>query len=162
MIDVTVDSAAACGASLTNTAEVTSNESDPNPDDNAASTDTTITCSAGLNIRPEEFPNRIWLSGGSRLVHVAILSSPSLDAPNDVDRTSLTFGHSGDENSLHRQGKDCWRNDVNNDGLLDLVCNFVIRRTDFLPSDTIGILKGTLLDGTSFEAQDSVVIVVGS
>jgi hypothetical protein len=48
---------------------------------------------------------------------------------------------------------------VNHDGLLDLVCNFVIRRTGFLPSDTIGILKGMLQDGTSFEAQDSVVII---
>ena len=113
---------------------------------------------ATLNIRPEAFPNNIWLDG-PRLVHVAILSSASLDATNDVDRSSLTFGHSGDENSLHRQGRDCWRNDVNRDGLLDLVCNFVIRRTGFQPSDTIGILKGMLLNGTTFEAQDSVVIV---
>jgi uncharacterized repeat protein (TIGR01451 family) len=157
-IVVMVDPAATCGSTLTNTAEVVSNESDPDPGDNSASIDTTITCPAELNIRPEAFPNRIWLDG-PRLVHVAILSSPSFDAPNDVDRASLTFGHSGDEDSLHRQGRDCWRNDVNHDGLLDLVCNFVIRRTGFLPSDTIGILKGMLQDGTSFEAQDSVVII---
>ena len=128
--------------------------------DNSASANTTITCPLGLDIRPEAFPNRIRLVNGPRLVHVAILSTASVDAPNAVDRTSLTFGHNGDENSLHRQGRDCWRNDVNKDGLLDLVCNFVIRRTGFLTSDTVGILKGILLDGTTFEAQDSVVIVV--
>jgi uncharacterized repeat protein (TIGR01451 family) len=147
-----------CGT-ITNTATVSGNEADPNSP-NTASADTTITCAVGLNIRPEEFPNRIRLVGGPRLVHVAILSNSSFDAPNEVDRTSLTFGHSGNEKSLHRQGKDCWRNDVNKDGLLDLVCNFIIRKTGFQPSDTVGILKGMLLDGTSFEAQDSVVIIV--
>jgi uncharacterized repeat protein (TIGR01451 family) len=157
-IDVTVNTTVICGASLLNTAVIEGNVSDPNLADNSASADTTVTCAVGLDIRPEAFPNRIRLDG-PRLVHVAILSSPSFDAPNDVDRASLTFGHSGDENSLHRQGRDCWRNDVNHDGLLDLVCNFVLRRTGFLLSDTIGILKGLLLDGTSFEAQDSVVII---
>ena len=160
-IAVTVDPAAACGSSITNTAVVTSNKSDPNLGDNSASADTTITCAVGLNIRPEEFPNRIRLAGGPRLVHVAILSNSSFDAPKDVDRTSLTFGHGGNENSLHREGRDCWRNDVNHDGLLDLVCNFIIRRTGFQASDTVGILKGKLLDGTTFEAQDSVVIIIG-
>lgn len=165
IIEVTVDSAAACGSSLPNSAVVAGNVSDPNSGDNSASADTTVTCPAGIDIRPEEFPNRIRIGGGDdngpRLVHVAILSNSSFDAPNEVDRKSLTFGHSGNEKSLHKQGKDCWKKDVNKDGLLDLVCNFVIRKTGFQPSDTVGILKGKLLDGTSFEAQDSVVIVVG-
>jgi uncharacterized repeat protein (TIGR01451 family) len=158
-IVVTVDASTACGTTLSSIAEAMGNEPDPILP-NTVSADTMITCPVELNIRPEASPNRIRLNGSTRLVHVTILSNSSFDAPNAVDRSSLTFGHSGNENSLHRQGRDCWRNDVNRDSLLDLICNFVIRRTGFQPADTVGILKGMLLDGTSFEAQDSVIIMV--
>ena len=43
-IDVTVDSAAACESILTNMAEVSSNEPDPDSSNNTASTDTTVSC----------------------------------------------------------------------------------------------------------------------
>ena len=63
-----------------------------------------------------------------------------------VDLTSLTFGHSGNEKSLaycetHRQ-------DVNHDRIPDVVCRFEIRKANFQKPDTLGILKGMLLDGT--------------
>jgi hypothetical protein len=41
---VTVDSTAACGSILTNTAEVSANEPDPDSTNNTASTDTTVSC----------------------------------------------------------------------------------------------------------------------
>jgi len=71
---------------------------------------------------------------------VAILSMPDFAAPNDVDHTSLTFGRQGDEVSL----ANCHASeaDVNEDGLLDLICDFMVAATDFQCEDTEGILRG--------------------
>lgn len=161
-----------CGP-VTNTATISGNEVDPNTADNSTSVDTTITCLVTIDIKPGEFPNRIRLrtendsdrENEASMVRVAILSNSGLDAPNQVDRKSLTFGHTGNEKSLHRRGAgqpDCSVRDVNQDGLPDLVCDFLVRKTGFRPQDTVGILKGKMLDGVTFEAQDSVVIVVGN
>jgi hypothetical protein len=84
---------------------------------------------------------------------------PDFAAPNDVDHTSLTFGRQGDDVSLascHASEADV--NDVNEDGLLDLVCDFTVADTDFHCEDTEGILRGTLVNGTHLEGTDSVLI----
>ncbi len=38
--------------------------------------------------------------------------------------------------------------DVNGDGLLDLVCHFTTNTAGFKPGDTVGILRGILLNET--------------
>ena len=94
---------------------------------------------------------------------MAILSTPDFDALGEVDRTSMTFGRTGDENSLHRLGRDgvsnCGEADANDDDLLDLVCHFETQKTGFNPGGTEGILKGQTLDGAPIEGSDSVRIV---
>jgi hypothetical protein len=90
-------------------------------------------------------------------IPVAILSTTGFDARTMVDRTSLTFGATGDETSLascNTKGSD-----VNHDGLLDLVCHFHIQLTGFQPHHVLGILKGNIVGGTPFEASDTVRIV---
>jgi hypothetical protein len=90
-------------------------------------------------------------------IPVAILSTPDFDAPSEVDKTSLTFGRTGDELSLvscNKKGED-----VNRDGLLDLVCQFKTKLTGFKFGDTEGILKGQTLDGVSIEGRDLVRIL---
>jgi hypothetical protein len=49
--------------------------------------------------------------------------------------------------------------DVNFDGLLDLVCHFFTQRTAFQSGDTIGVLTGQTLSGVAFRGTDSVRIV---
>jgi hypothetical protein len=91
---------------------------------------------------------------------VAILSTPDFNAPLDVDRTSLTFGRTGDELSLvscNRRGED-----VNGDGLRDLVCHFKTKLTGFNFGDTEGILRGLTLGGVSIEARDVVRVLHAS
>jgi hypothetical protein len=90
-------------------------------------------------------------------IPVAILSSPTFDAPGEVDKESLTFGATGDEDSLAR----CLRRprDVNRDGLADLVCRFNNRDTGFQCGDTEGILRGQTVAGVPIEGRDSVRIV---
>lgn len=108
-----------------------------------------------IDIKPGSFPNSINLkSMGS--IPVAILSSSTFDAPGQVDPTSLTFGRTGDEQSL----TGCpGREDVNADGRLDLVCNFATQGTGFQLGDIKGVLKGTTLTGRSLIGTDSVRIM---
>ena len=90
-------------------------------------------------------------------IPVAILSASDFNARKMVDRTSLTFGATGDEDSL----AFCTprREDVNGDHLKDLICHFYTKKTGFQCGDTEGILKGQLLDGTPIEGRDLVRIV---
>lgn len=90
-------------------------------------------------------------------IPVAILSTIDFDARAMVDRTSLTFGATGDETSLascNNKGSD-----VNHDGLPDLICQFRIQITGFQVHHVAGILRGSTVGGTPFEASEAVRIV---
>lgn len=111
-----------------------------------------------IDIKPGSFPNTINIKSIGK-IPVAILSSPSFDASSQVDLASLqsspTFGRTGDEQSLVR----CSPEDVNGDGLLDLVCHFSTQATGFQLGDLKGVLKGKTVTGRSLIGTDSVRIV---
>jgi len=109
-----------------------------------------------IDIKPGKVPNSI-NQGSQGKITVAILSSPMFDAPGEVDPASLTFGRTGDEASL----AFCNNNpeDVNGDGLPDMVCHFYTHATGFLLRDTQGALKGVTLSGVPIKGTDSVRIV---
>jgi DNA-binding beta-propeller fold protein YncE len=88
---------------------------------------------------------------------VAILSSASLDAPAQVDTSSLTFGHTGSEPSL----AFCSRapRDVNGDGLNDLICSFTVRAGSFVAGDTQAVLHGKTISGTVIMGTAPVSVV---
>lgn len=89
-------------------------------------------------------------------IPVALLSSSEFDALT-VDVNSLTFGHTGDEQSLrkcHEHGID-----VNRDGRPDLVCHFENQMAGFEPSDEEGILKGKTAAGTAFEGTGMLKVI---
>lgn len=108
-----------------------------------------------IDIHPGEDPNPINLkSDGS--VPVAILSSGDLDVPNDLVIDSMTFGRTGDEDSLlfcNQAGED-----VNSDGRADLVCHFSAAATALVQGDDVAILRGTRRNGLRVEGRDSVKI----
>lgn len=110
----------------------------------------------GIDILPGATPNRISLRR-HRTVAVAVLSAAGFDAPAGVDRTSLTFGRTGDEHSLLSCAKNA--KDVNGDGRRDLVCRFSVQQTGFQLGDTEGILRGRTIGGVAIEGRDSVQIV---
>lgn len=109
-----------------------------------------------IDIRPFTDHNIIIRSRWG-LLPVAILSSESLDAFNDVETTTVTFGKTGNEDSLAFCGQG--RIDVNGDGLRDLICTFRIRDTGFEVGDTMGILKCDSKDGVHIQGSDSVRIL---
>ncbi len=109
-----------------------------------------------INIKPWSHRKGIdpWVKW--RLVPVAILSSPDFNAPRIVDRHSLTFGRTGDEDSVAY----CLRRplDVNHDGLKDLICYFRVSPTGFRCGDKEGVLKGKTVGAEEFEGTDEVQI----
>ena len=116
----------------------------------------TTTMQVSIDIKPGSTVNPIRLSSLGT-IPVAILSTADIDAPAEVDRTSLTFGRTGDEQSL--ASCSTLVQDVNWDGLPDLVCRFKTRLTQFKIGDTVGVLKGQTLDGALIEGSDAVRIL---
>ncbi len=88
-------------------------------------------------------------------IPVALLGSRDFSV-FDVNVTSLTFGHTGDEASLSKCGG---REDVNDDGVLDLVCHFDNQLAGFSAADEEAILKGKLDDGRLFEGRGRLKVV---
>jgi len=115
-----------------------------------------------IDIKPGSDSNSI-IPRSKGLIPVVILSTSDWDAPDQVDTESLTFGSTGNEDSLHRRGRagvpNCGEEDVNGDGLADLVCHFKTQETGFESGDTEGILRGETSDGIPIEGKDSVRIV---
>lgn len=56
-----------------------------------------------IDIKPGSDPNSIDSQDEKGVIPVAILSNDTFNAPSQVDRESLTFGRTGDENSLQRR-----------------------------------------------------------
>jgi hypothetical protein len=122
-----------------------------------------VTTSVSIDIKPGNFPNSININPQLKEnIPVAILSTIDFDA-QQVDRDSLTFGRTGNEDSLQRRGRNstpnCGVNDVNSDGLPDLVCHFYANLTGFRTGDIKGILRGRTMGDEQIEGRDSVRIV---
>lgn len=115
----------------------------------------TFALPVGIDVKPGEDPPSI-NPGSNGKTPVAILSTSTFDATTQVNTASLTFGHTGDEHSLaFCSGAE----DVNGDGLPDLVCHFTTNLTGFQPGDTVATLKGTTTSGQHLKGTDTVIIV---
>jgi hypothetical protein len=88
---------------------------------------------------------------------VAILSSSTFNAVTQVDQTSFTFGATGEEASL--AFCDASGQDVNGDGLPDLVCHFNTQATGLQTGSSNAVLKGRTVPGAQIEGSEAIVIV---
>jgi uncharacterized delta-60 repeat protein len=114
----------------------------------------TSAIAVSVDIKPGESPNPI-NPGSNGTTPVAILSTSNFAAPSQVDTSSLKFGRTGNEASLAFCSSP---QDVNADGLPDIVCHFATQKTAFQTGDTQGVLTGTTVGGTPIRGTDSVVI----
>jgi hypothetical protein len=109
-----------------------------------------------VDIKPGDSSNPINPTSRGK-ISVAILSSTTFDALSQINVNSLTFGRTGTEPSLafcNSGGED-----VNGDGLPDLVCHFYTQKAEFQNGDTKGILKGLTVGGQLIRGVDAVRIV---
>ena len=117
-----------------------------------------------VDILPDQFPNTIDLSSPEKLP-VAILSTSGFDAtqvnPWTVKLAGASLqGFTGHHYRYHcRAGGRAREEDVNGDGLLDLVVHFRVKTLRFHPSDVIADLWGKTRDGTPFGGTDVVEVV---
>jgi len=104
-----------------------------------------------IDIKPGSDPNSINTKSMGK-VPVAILGSVSFDV-TQVDVTTLTFGPAGASpaHSGHLE-------DVNGDGLTDLVSHYVQKQTGLAVGDIQACITGVLLDGTPISGCDSVKV----
>ena len=110
-----------------------------------------------ISIKPGSTPPSPINTRSRGTIPVAIISTSGFNAVTAVDTSSLTFGRTGNEHSLafcNSGGED-----VNGDGLPDLVCHFDTQSTGFEPGDTLGILMGKTVQGAVIVGQEAVVTV---
>ncbi len=110
-----------------------------------------------VDIKPGVYPNVINL-GSRGVVPVAILSDAGFDA-TQIDPSTVTVGGA----PIAMRGKQrskamTHEEDVNGDGLVDLLIQ-VETRTLTVPEDGYIVVTGSLFDGTEFEGGDDVVLV---
>ncbi|MBW2388242.1 MAG: hypothetical protein JRG89_07365, partial [Deltaproteobacteria bacterium] len=98
-----------------------------------------------IDVDPDSEENRVNLNSNGML-RVAILGSPDFDAA-DIDVTR-TFLGSVRATPAHKKGGHV--EDVNDDGLLDLVTHYRIRTSGIEPGDVEICLRGQLNDRTPF------------
>ncbi|MDW7709807.1 MAG: hypothetical protein SCH98_04990 [Deferrisomatales bacterium] len=94
---------------------------------------------------------------------VAILSTPGF-SPLDIDLQSLRFGASGDEESFLSCQGDRGRHgpqgeDLNGDGIPDLICHFDRPTAGFALGDLEGVLTGTTKADAAFVGRGALKIV---
>lgn len=109
-----------------------------------------------IDIKPGSFPNSINLANEGT-VPVAILSTPTFDA---TTVNPLTVTLAGAPVKLKGKGTPmAAKEDVNGDGLLDLVVHVSTGALQLSSSDTEAVLEGKTFDGVPIIGTDSVRIV---
>lgn len=105
---------------------------------------------ASIDIKPNSFPNSI-NPKSQGLLPVGVLSSDEFDATT-VDSNSILFAGT----SPVKANMD----DVNDDGLLDMVLFFEVQSLELTSDDESATLYGKTVDGNNFRGSDSVRVLV--
>jgi hypothetical protein len=110
----------------------------------------------GIEVKPGNRQNAAAFNPKSKgSLPVGLLSSPTFK-PLEVDLQSITFGASGNENSLVRCQKE--GKHLNSDDILDLVCHFDTQAAGFGPENVEGVIKGKSRQG-KFEGRGDLKVV---
>jgi hypothetical protein len=110
-----------------------------------------------IDIKPGSDPNSINLSS-SGVIPVAILSSDTFDATT-VDPVTVALAGA----TVKLVGKSdkylAHEEDVNEDGLMDLVCQVYTAQFMIEPGESLAVLEAETFDGTPIRGEDSIRVV---
>ena len=113
--------------------------------------------SVDIDVKPGSYPNSVNL-GSNGVVPVAILSTPDFDATT-VDESTVELAGA----FVAIRGRNHYlasEEDVNGDGLLDLVCHISTENLDCGTfQDGFARLSGRTVDGMSIEGWDEITVV---
>ncbi len=108
-----------------------------------------------VDVKPGSFPNPINLRSQG-VVPVALFGSPDFDV-TQVDTGSVKFGPMH-QHELGAPAVGYSYQDVNADGLLDIVFKFRTQETGLTPADMEACLHGMTMGGEHFCGHDLVVV----
>ena len=115
------------------------------------------TVAISIDIKPGSDSNSINLSSAG-VIPVAILSSSTFDATT-VNPTTVSLAGA----SVKMVGKSdkylCHQEDVNDDGLMDLVCQIYTAQFMIEEGQTTAVLEAETIDGTKLRGEDYIRIV---
>jgi hypothetical protein len=135
------------------------------------------TIPTSIDVKPGAKKNQINLN--TRQVQVALLSTPTFDAPARIDPLSITFGKVGDEPSLIKLnvknknvpackefGRKRYESDLKRQAkdprvvlrLPYLVCHFTVATAHFEVGDTVATLKAKTKSGADVVGTDVVIV----
>jgi hypothetical protein len=107
-----------------------------------------------IDLKPDTLTNVVNPRSRGNLP-VAILSTDDFDAPAEVDTSTLTFGRTGHEDSLRK----CVVDQVDDDGLSDLLCHFRTVPADLAMDSTRVTLRGETFAGEAIVGVDQLMPV---
>src|SRR5439155_1636129 len=122
-----------------------------------------------IDIKPND-PNNTLNRGSNQVVNVAIFSRrddqglPEFEA-KDIDPATVTLRGTGGATWALPVKKDsfgnflCKMQDVNGDGLPDLVCQFNLAKNTVSFGETKAVLEATTFSGYHFHSSDSIKVV---
>ena len=110
-----------------------------------------------VDIKPGSYPNSINLNSAG-VVPVAILSFSEFDA-TQVDPATVSLA--GAKVKLIGKGDkySCSTQDVNGDGLVDLLCHVVTAQFMIEPGTSVAVMEATTFGGKAIRGEDSIEIV---
>lgn len=112
--------------------------------------------SVTIDIKPGNYPNSIKLQDTGN-IPVAIFSSDTFDA-STIDVASLELNGAG-VRIIKGKGLQYSFEDVNGDGLLDLMVHFDRGALQLTIGDTVATVTGMILDGNHIQGTDSVKVI---
>jgi len=111
-----------------------------------------------IDIKPGSYPNSINLKKTNGVIPVAILGSATFDVTT-IDVTTLSFGPGGASPAHDLIDPEVYADhlqDVNGDGLIDLVSHYVSSESSIMSGDISACLSGEYNGGLPFTGCDSV------
>jgi hypothetical protein len=116
-----------------------------------------LSVEVSIDIKPGEYPNSV-NPKSMGVLPVAILGSDMFDAAA-VDPATVTLNGAGIRSVGKKGNLQVEMEDVNGDGIDDLVCHIDSRQFTPAPGDSVAVLQGSTYDGTPIIGEDTFRLV---